>query len=110
MVNKKKKGKIKIEHNRTLFYIIIFLIVLLIILIYFIVKNNEVDENGSECVLDSDCLPACGCHPDSCIAGDVRGECENVFCTQVCSGPLDCGAGSCGCVNGKCAVVSNNQE
>jgi hypothetical protein len=24
---------------------------------------------------------------------------------MVCSGPLDCGAGSCGCVNGKCSVV-----
>jgi hypothetical protein len=25
---------------------------------------------------------------------------------MVCSGPLDCGAGSCGCVNGKWSVVS----
>ena len=28
-----------------------------------------------------------------------------LMCTMVCSGPLDCGAGSCGCVNGRCSVV-----
>lgn len=27
------------------------------------------------------------------------------MCTMSCEGPLDCGAGSCGCVNGTCSVV-----
>jgi len=27
------------------------------------------------------------------------------MCTASCEGPLDCGAGSCGCVKGKCSVV-----
>jgi hypothetical protein len=27
------------------------------------------------------------------------------MCTMSCEGPLDCGAGSCGCTNGQCSVV-----
>jgi len=29
------------------------------------------------------------------------------MCTAGCEGPLDCGAGSCGCVNGTCSVISS---
>jgi hypothetical protein len=28
-----------------------------------------------------------------------------MMCTAVCAGPLDCGAGSCGCVDGKCSII-----
>jgi len=27
------------------------------------------------------------------------------MCTMSCEGPIDCGAGSCGCVEGKCRVI-----
>ncbi len=29
----------------------------------------------------------------------------NLLCTASCEGPLDCGAGRCGCVNGICSVI-----
>jgi hypothetical protein len=58
----------------------------------------------AECTLDADCVPAECCHPSSCTAVAVKRAC-NLMCTASCEGPLDCGAGSCGCVNGKCSVV-----
>ncbi len=107
-IQRKKRRGIRIEHNKTLFWIIIILIILLIVLIYFIVKNKKTDIDVlAECSVDNDCAAVCGCHPEQCIPIKQRGECPKVFCSQVCSGPLDCGAGSCGCVKGKCQVVPN---
>ncbi len=106
---KKKGGKFKIEHNKKLFWVIILLIILLILLIYFIVKNNKKTDIaiGAECSVDSNCVPVCGCHPESCIPIEQKEECPNMFCSQVCSGPLDCLAGSCRCIKGKCKVIAN---
>ena len=104
----RKEGvkKIRIEHNKTLFWIIIILIILLIAVIYFIVNNKKTEiVAGGECSVDSDCAEVCDCHPEKCIPVKQKAECPSVFCTQVCSGPLDCGAGSCGCIKGKCQVV-----
>ena len=56
------------------------------------------------CVQDSDCVPAQCCHPTSCINSAYKGVC-NLFCTMSCEGPLDCGAGSCGCMGHTCAVA-----
>jgi hypothetical protein len=58
----------------------------------------------AECTRDSDCVPAECCHPASCTAEAAKRPC-NLMCTMVCSGPLDCGAGSCGCVNGTCRII-----
>jgi hypothetical protein len=57
------------------------------------------------CESDSDCVGAECCHPTSCINKAYKGVC-NLVCTAVCEGPLDCGAGSCGCVNHECIVIS----
>ena len=105
--NKKKRNGIKIEHNKKLFWTIILLLIAWIILIYFIVQDNKKQEviGEPQCQIDNDCLPACGCHSDSCIVASEREKCPKVFCSQSCSGPLDCGAGYCGCVNNKCQVV-----
>src|SRR5271169_6654431 len=51
------------------------------------------------CTNDSDCVPAECCHPGSCINKAYKHVC-NLMCTNVCQGPIDCGAGHCGCVNG----------
>jgi len=59
----------------------------------------------AECTHYTDCVPAECCHPSSCVKESDRPSCTGIYCTMVCSGPLDCGAGSCGCVNGKCRVV-----
>jgi hypothetical protein len=56
------------------------------------------------CTTDDDCVPAQCCHPTSCTNKVALKPC-NVMCTMICEGPIDCGAGSCGCVNGKCSVV-----
>ena len=56
------------------------------------------------CTQYSDCVPAQCCHPTSCINKDYKEVCT-VFCTASCEGPIDCGAGHCGCVNGQCGVV-----
>jgi hypothetical protein len=56
------------------------------------------------CVTDSDCVPEQCCHPTSCINRDYKGVCT-LLCTNSCDGPIDCGAGHCGCVNGRCGVL-----
>jgi hypothetical protein len=56
------------------------------------------------CKNDSDCVGSTCCHPTSCINKAYKGVC-NMLCTQVCQGPLDCGAGHCGCVNNRCTVI-----
>lgn len=109
-----KKG----SNNKVLFRItdnwklriIILLLILFLAFIYFITQKNlkSIPSNTSECRIDSDCSPACGCHPNSCIATISRVNCSKLFCTQECSGPLDCGAGSCKCVQNKCGVVLND--
>jgi len=106
----------KIEHNKKLFYIIIFLIILLIILIFFILKNKKIESDNNisnksdslkECYLDTDCVPKSCCHATACVSKEKTPECKEIFCTAVCSGPLDCGAGYCGCVNEKCEIVKD---
>ena len=59
-----------------------------------------------DCTTDDDCVPAECCHPTSCINKANKGVCT-LLCTMSCEGPIDCGAGSCGCVNGKCSVVAS---
>ncbi len=102
---KKRKG-IKIEHNKKLFWVIIVLIVVLIIVIYLIVQKSKVDKVVlEECKIDEDCVPATCCHPDSCISVENAPVCEDIMCSMVCSGPLDCGEGYCGCIRGKCNIL-----
>lgn len=90
--------------------LLIMLVVLLVAVdVLFLIKNEKPSINTSSnitCTSDSDCVPEQCCHPTSCINSNYKMVC-NLLCTQVCQGPLDCNAGSCGCINGKCAVVSN---
>jgi hypothetical protein len=59
------------------------------------------------CTQYSDCVPAQCCHPTSCINKEYKEVCTEL-CTASCEGPIDCGAGHCGCVNGQCAVIPSN--
>jgi hypothetical protein len=83
-------------------------IIVLTLIILFLAKqtNQNQDYLNMSCVSDSDCVPAQCCHADSCINKNFKGVC-NLLCTNVCSGPLDCNIGYCGCVKGKCSVVSS---
>jgi hypothetical protein len=56
------------------------------------------------CTKDTDCVPEQCCHPASCINRDYKQVCT-LLCTNVCLGPIDCGAGHCDCVNGECSAV-----
>ena len=56
------------------------------------------------CIIDADCVPKQCCHANECINISHKGVCDEL-CTNECSSPLDCGAGSCGCVAGTCQVI-----
>ena len=58
----------------------------------------------TSCTTDSECVAAQCCHPTGCINYRYKLPCTEA-CTLECSGPLDCGAGHCGCVNGRCQVI-----
>ena len=110
----KKRGsdKIKITHNKKLFWTIILLMVILIALMVIIVKNKEKDNAGTEkgeCEKDADCVPGGCCHPSNCVPKEQAPDCGTSICTLDCSGPLDCGAGSCGCVKEKCSIIPGNE-
>ncbi|MFH1359156.1 MAG: hypothetical protein ABIH37_04665 [archaeon] len=112
---KRKKGidKVKITHNKSLLYVIIILIILFIILVFITVKsfqdNKDDDDNivvGEECVSDLDCVKAECCHASSCISASEKPECGEIFCTDECApDTMDCGQGSCKCINSKCEAV-----
>lgn len=61
----------------------------------------------SECSSDNDCVPENVCHPKTCVLKPGSPD-ENpgMICTAVCEpGSLDCGQGSCECINKKCEAV-----
>ncbi|NMB78387.1 MAG: hypothetical protein GYA23_04760 [Methanomicrobiales archaeon] len=62
--------------------------------------------NAMGCTDAADCVPADCCHPRSCVNKAAQKSCTGIACTESCEGPLDCGAGSCGCVQGTCSVVA----
>ncbi len=89
--------------KRKNYLLVIGLIAIFISLIY-LVGNGE-RKDSKECRTDSDCVPAGCCHPTSCVSKEQAPNCTGIYCTQVCSGPLDCGLGHCGCISNKCEVL-----
>ncbi len=61
--------------------------------------------DNQTCTIAADCVPAQCCHPTTCVNKQESIHVCNLLCTASCEGPLDCGAGRCGCTNGKCSVV-----
>ena len=68
---------------------------------------TAVPDQVAESTRDSDCVPAGCCHPSRCIPGPQQNPCT-LLCTAVCEGPLDCGAGSCGCVNRNYTIIPSS--
>lgn len=60
--------------------------------------------DNQTCLTDADRIPAQCCHPTSYMNRASVHVC-NFACTASCERPLDCGAGSCGCVDASCSVV-----
>lgn len=94
--------------------VFLFIIALGIFALIFLIapKNNagdkDINDAGSDdfCASDLECVPASCCHAISCVSIKSKPNCIGVFCTAVCEpGTLDCGQGSCNCVNNKCKAV-----
>jgi polar amino acid transport system substrate-binding protein len=88
-------------------WFLVFSLATLVLLVFItgcITPVPDGNENRT-CSVDSDCVPEQCCHPTSCIKQSFKGECTEL-CTAVCEGPIDCGAGHCGCVNGTCQVLA----
>lgn len=92
------------------------LIVIIIIgALFFLVASNDKNESFNEpvkdensCVYDSDCIKDSCCHASGCAAAENAPECLGIVCSQECApGTLDCGQGSCKCINNKCGVSLN---
>lgn len=83
------------------------IIVLIAVGVWAIYQFDGGDEDDElYCESDADCVPASCCHPFSCVNAGAAPDCSGVFCTQECRpGSLDCGQGSCSCVNNKCGAV-----
>lgn len=80
--------------------------VLIVIGIIVLLINLQKEKSPNYCSIDSDCVPASCCHPNSCVAKEQAPQCKGIMCTQVCEpGTLDCGQGSCICENNKCEAV-----
>jgi len=97
-MNRKKRTKI-------IFVFVIILIILTGSALYFKYKPSIINPPSSPdyCSQDSDCVPSSCCHPDSCTLKINEPQCNKVACTMSCEPKtLDCGQGSCTCVNNKC--------
>jgi len=90
---------------------IIIMAVLLVGGFFWFTSQMGEDDVEDGCVSDDECVPISGCHPSKCINQEnYIAPSEQMFCSAVCSGPLDCDAGSCGCVNNKCEIVPADNE
>ncbi|VVB78154.1 Uncharacterised protein [uncultured archaeon] len=106
---KKRRDKFRFSYNQIL--MIVLAIFLLLIAVIFLIKSQEInkEKESRECETDNECVASACCHPSSCVRIEKKPECSNRFCTMDCEGPLDCQAGHCGCINGKCSVVSSSK-
>jgi len=63
--------------------------------------------NENSCGSDSDCVKDACCHASGCVSKENAPACKDIMCTQECvPGTLDCGQGSCKCINNKCEAVT----
>jgi pimeloyl-ACP methyl ester carboxylesterase len=67
------------------------------------VSSPPVENETRSCLVDRDCVPEQCCHPTGCINRSFKDVCTEL-CTLECRGPIDCGAGHCGCVDGTCQI------
>lgn len=98
-----RKGQVTI-------FVIMVLVVISVVALGVYYKNNDIQSDDKvseeECVVDDDCVPASCCHALSCVSITEKPECAGIYCTQECQpGTLDCGQGSCQCINKKCSAV-----
>ena len=101
----KKRGKLGIE-----IWIIITAVVVIGAFVasslFEVVFPEDKIIEGAECNTNNECVPAGCCHPSSCVPVSEKPDCTGIYCTAFCEpGTLDCGQGSCQCINNKCGAV-----
>jgi len=97
--------------NKKGVFVMLIIVGVLLVVGFFWFMGNLDEEDGAVCFVDEDCVPISGCHPAGCVMKENLSESvDTMICTAVCSGPLDCGAGSCGCVNNRCEVILADGE
>lgn len=93
--------------NKKWWFALIAFILLTVIVFFakFDVNKNDVIEKNT-CKSDGDCAPAECCHPTSCVLKEEAPNCKGKLCTLNCEPEtLDCGQGSCECINNLCEAV-----
>lgn len=85
---------------------VFIILAVLVSLVIFIPKDKPNDVLPLDyCESDLDCVSSSCCHPTSCVNKDYAPNCEGVMCTMDCRiGTLDCGQGSCKCIDNKCSA------
>jgi len=109
----KKRQRARVTQNGGALLFVIVLLIILTILIASLMKLQKKENNpgntlndSTRCNVGSDCVPKECCHATSCVNKEIKQDCGRTFCTQECKqGTIDCGQGSCGCINNKCAIV-----
>ena len=106
----KQNKKIKVSHNKALFYLIIPVFVLLLISIVLLNYSRKI--NSLECKTDSDCIKqrvsCCSCQmggKEACMSKQKASlyeqkikNCEGIFCIAM----YNCKDTTCLCKQGKC--------
>ncbi len=82
---------------------------LVIVMILFQPVSNADIPNDLFCESDVDCVSAEDCHPTTCVSAEYKLHSEEpTFCTTDCvADTMDCGQGSCKCMNNNCEAVIN---
>lgn len=119
---RKKGDRIRVQHNKPLFFIIIFLIILLIILIYFIVqgdgKKTYYFSDNNKCLTDEECVKVqttcCSCNmggKEECVLSSESEKYSEKLkqCQEdvLCAAFENCKIKSCKCVEGECVGDEN---
>lgn len=93
--------------------IILILILIGLVLFFTFTKTPNIftktpNVTNVECTTNTQCVTNAICHPSACINSInlITSGKGGSICIADCSGPLDCGKGTCQCINSKCAIVS----
>jgi len=97
-----------IMRKKGLFYGLLALIIVFFIFWALIKMRSPADLRY--CKSDGDCVPATCCHPPEVVNIKYAPDCRGMVCTEICEGPLDCGAGRIECIDSECRIIPANAQ